>query len=76
MTGPNTGATATAMPKIDITIVCWRRGNVLNRIDCDSGTTGAPAPPCRMRHSTSISSDCAMPHSRVASVKHARSTRP
>ena len=23
-------------------MVCWRRGNVLNRIDCDSGTTGAP----------------------------------
>ena len=56
------------MPKTDITIVCWRRGNVLNRIDCDSGTIGAPAPPWRMRQNTSISSDCAMPHSSVASV--------
>ena len=59
------------MPKIDITIECWRRGKVANRIDCDSGITGAPAPPCRMRHNTSISSDCAMPHSNVAAVKQA-----
>ena len=58
------------MPKIDITIVCWRRGKVANRIDCDSGTSGAPAPPCRMRHSTSISRDCAIPQSSVATVKH------
>ena len=58
------------MPKIDSTIVCWRRGKVSSRIDCDSGTIGAPAPPWTMRHSTSISSDCAVPHSRVASVNH------
>ncbi len=36
---------------------------------CDKGTTGAPAPPCRMRQNTSISSDCDIPHNRVASVK-------
>ena len=58
------------MPKIDITMECWRRGKVANRIDCDSGTSGAPAPPCRMRHSTSPSSDCAIPHNSVATVNH------
>ena len=42
-----------------------------SRIDCDSGTTGAPVPPWTIRHSTSISSDCAIPHSKVASVKQA-----
>ena len=57
------------MPKIDITMVCWRRGKVSNRIDCDSGTTGAPAPPWTMRQSTSVSSDCAMPQNNVATVK-------
>ena len=69
--GPNTGATATAMPYSPSTIVCCRRGNVLNRIVCDKGTTGAPAPPWMIRQNTSISSDCAMPHSKVATVKTA-----
>ena len=53
------------MPKIDSTIACCRRGKVLSRMVCDSGTSGAPAPPCRMRHTTSTSSDPASPHSRV-----------
>ena len=49
-------------------MVCWRRGNVFSRIVCDSGTTGAPLPPWMMRQNTSVSSDCDIPHSRVASV--------
>ena len=36
---------------------------------CDSGTTGAPVAPWTIRHSTSISSDCARPHSNVAIEK-------
>ncbi len=67
--GPNTGATATAIPNSPSTIWCWRRGNVFSRMVCDSGTTGAPVPPWMMRQNTSDSSDCAIPHSMVASVK-------
>ena len=59
------------MPKIESTIGCCRRGNVSSRMVCDSGTTGAPAPPCTMRHTTSVSSDCAIPHSKVATEKQA-----
>ena len=57
------------MPNSPSTIWCWRRGNVLSRMVCDSGTTGAPVPPWMIRQNTSVSSDCDMPHSRVASVK-------
>ena len=57
------------MPKIDSTMACWWRGKELSNIVCDSGTTGAPVPPWTMRHSTSISSDCDSPHSRVAIEK-------
>ena len=38
-------------------------------IVCDSGTIGAPNPPCRMRQNTSISSAFDMPHASVARVK-------
>jgi hypothetical protein len=64
-----TGATPTAMPKSDSTMACWRRGKVSMRMLCDSGTTGAPAPPCTMRHMTSISSDWDDPHISVATEK-------
>ncbi len=35
---------------------------------CDNGTIGAPAAPCAIRHRTSVSSDCDMPHIKVAAV--------
>ena len=36
---------------------------------CDSGTTGAPVAPCRMRHSTRVSRDWERPHRSVAIEK-------
>ena len=68
-TGPITGPITTVMPKIEVTSPCCRWGKASSTMAFDSGTTGAPMPPCRIRQSTRVSSDSAGPHSKVATVK-------
>ena len=59
-----------AMPKIDITVACWVRGELSSRMVCPSGTSGAPAAPCTMRQKMSSSSEFAAPHMKVAMPKN------
>ena len=42
-----------------------------SRIDCASGTVGAPMAPCTMRQKTRLSSDGAKPHISVETMKPA-----
>ena len=50
--GPITGPITTAMPKTEVTMPASRRGKLSSRTACDSGITGAPMPPCKMRQNT------------------------
>ena len=68
--GPSDGPIMLAMPKIDITVACWRRGELSSRTVCPSGTSGAPAAPCRMRQKISSSSEFEAPHMKVEMVKN------
>jgi hypothetical protein len=67
--GPITGPMTTAMPKIEITKPCCRWGKASRRMVCESGITGAPSAPCRMRQVTSAPSESDRPHIRVVTVK-------
>jgi len=48
---------------------CFSRGLMSRITACDSGTSGAPNAPCRIRNATISSSDVAMPQSIDAIVK-------
>ena len=54
------------MPKIELTRPVCRRGKLSITMALDSGTTGAPAPPCTMRQNTSACSESASPQKYVA----------
>ncbi len=43
------GANMTPMPQMAIAMPLWRAGNVSIIVDCESGTSGPPASPCRNR---------------------------
>src|SRR3954471_6948715 len=54
------------MPKIELTRPACRRGKLSSTIALDSGTTGAPEPPCTMRQNTNACSESASPQKYVA----------
>ena len=68
--GPRDGPIMLDMPKIDITVTCWERGELSSRRVCPSGTSGAPAAPCRMRQKISSSSEFEAPHMKVEMPKN------
>ena len=67
--GPSDGPIMLAMPKIEMTMACWRRGKESSRNDWPSGTSGAPAAPCTIRQKISSSSVRDAPHMKVETVK-------
>jgi len=67
--GPRIGPSITPIPQNAVAVPCCSLGKVSRVIAWESGTSGAPNSPCKVRHRISSGSEVARPHSTVLTVK-------